>query len=86
MTAEGFYQQAVTLQGRIIRGESNERPVQAWAAVCRACANASNAKRTELLAFAKYGYTRSELSWFNNLERIWWVARAQVETLAARAA
>ncbi len=26
--------------GRIVRGESNERPVQAWAAVCRACAKA----------------------------------------------
>ena len=88
MTSQDFFNRATALQARIIRGESNETPVMAWAAVCRACANASNAKRNEIAAIAGPvpSYTRAELNWFNNLERVWWVARAQVETLAEKAA
>jgi hypothetical protein len=80
MSAQELYEEASRLHWQIVRGESNERPITAWAAVCRTCARASNAKRNELADVAKYGYTRLELNWFNNLERIWWTARAQVET------
>lgn len=86
MTAQDHFEEAQRLQARIIRGESNERLVQSWAAVCRACARANDAKRNELQAVAQYGYTRLELNWFNNLERVWWTARAQVQTLAGEAA
>jgi hypothetical protein len=89
MTKAGHdhYNDAIALRDRIISGQSNERPVQAWAAVCRACAKANNAYRAEFDAKSfGCGYTRFELSMLNNLERVWWTARAQVETLGRMAA
>lgn len=83
MNAHQHYQQAIQLRNRIISGQSNERPVQAWAAVCRECAKASDAMRRELAD--RSFYSRLDLSFFNNLDRVWWYAKAQVETLAKEA-
>lgn len=77
-TGHDFYNEAITLRNRIVAGQSNERPVQAWAAVCRACANASNAYHRE---FDGRIHGRLENNAFNNLDRVWWHAKAQVETL-----
>jgi hypothetical protein len=41
--ADAHYRNAIQLRSRIVSGASNERPVQAWAAVCRACAMANDA-------------------------------------------
>lgn len=81
-TGHDYYNEAIALRDRIISGQSNERPVQAWASVCRACAKANNAYRREFDARSfGQGYTRFELSMLNNLDRVWWTAKAQVETL-----
>lgn len=84
MTADDHFQEARRLRALIVTGATNQTPIQGWASVCRACYRASNAKRAELAAHD--AYTRLELNWFNNLESVWWPARAQVETLAKRAA
>ena len=83
MTADHHYRQALVLRDRILRGQHNERPVQAWAAVCRECAKASDAFRREM-----DGRTRGRAAhaWLNNLDAVWWPAKAQVETLARGAA
>ena len=81
-TAHEHYRKAVELRNRIVAGQSNERPVQAWAAVCRQCAKANDAMRRELGGKV---HTRLDHSFFNNLDRIWWAAKAQVETLARAA-
>lgn len=75
------YNEAVALRNRIIAGQSNERPVMAWAAVCRSCAKANDAFRHEETGV----HGRRHQSFLNNLDAIWWVAKAQVETLARRA-
>ena len=82
--ARTHYLRAIELRDRIASGQSNEPTVMAWAAVCRECAKANNAKRQELDGRA--AYTRLELGFFNNLNRVWWPAKAQVETLARMAA
>ena len=74
--------EAKSLRDRILRGQSNELPVQAWAAVCRACAKATDAFRRENAGCAAYG--RRHHVWLNNLDAIWWAAKAQVETLARK--
>jgi hypothetical protein len=85
-TGHEFYSEAVALRARILSGKSNEPAVMAWASVCRACAKASNAYRREFNARSfGTGYTRSELSTLNNLEAVWFTARAQVETLGRAA-
>lgn len=87
MTAgDRHYEEARRLRDLITSSASNERPIMAWAAVCRECAKASNAKRNELAADGRIAYTRSECNWFSNLDRIWWYAQAQVETRAVKAA
>lgn len=75
-TAIDLYNNALRLRDRAVSGQSNELPVQTWAAVCRECAKASNAKRHELNGLDA---TRLDLSFFNNLNRVWWYAKAQVE-------
>lgn len=82
-TAHSHYTAALELRSRILAGQSNERPVQAWAAVCRQCAIASRKFRDEINDIT---YTRADLSFLNNLDRVWWYAKAQVETLAREAA
>lgn len=82
-TAHDHYKRAIELKNRIIAGQSNETPVQAWAGVCRACAKASNAKWNEL---GDRVHGPSQHSFFNNLDRVWWAAKAQVETLARQVA
>jgi hypothetical protein len=77
--ADEFYRVALALRDRIVSGQSNERPVQAWAAVCRACSNANNAMHREL---AGRVHGRAQHVWFSNLDKIWWAAKAQVETIA----
>jgi len=77
-TAYDFYNEAIALRNNIVAGKTNETPIMAWAAVCRACAKANNAKRNEM---GRNVATRLDLSFFNNLDRVWWVAKAQVETL-----
>ncbi len=81
-TGHDYYNEAIALRDRIISGQSNERPIMAWAAVCRACANANNAYRREFGGF----HGRLEIGKLNNLDRVWWPARAQVETLGRMAA
>lgn len=80
-TAHDHYKAAIALRDRIVSGSSNERPVQAWAAVARECAKASDKFRAENPGV----HGRSQQSFFNNLDKIWWAARAQVETLARAA-
>jgi hypothetical protein len=77
-TSYELYQEANALYHRVASGHTNETPIMAWAGVCRACAKASNATRNELQGYDYY--TRLELNFFNNLDRIWSVAKAQVET------
>jgi hypothetical protein len=77
------YNEARRLQGLAISG-SNQTPVQAWAAVCRQCAIANDKFRNALKDHLSY--TRLELNFLNNLERIWGPARAQVEHNARKAA
>lgn len=76
-TAHDHYLNAIRLRDRIVSDQSNEPPVMAWAAVCRECAKANSAKRRELDGLS--AYTRLELSFFSNLDRVWWFAKAQVE-------
>jgi len=83
MNSDEHYKAAISLRNRVLDGKTNETPVMAWAAVCRECAKANDAKRREINSLV---YTRSELAFFNNLDRVWWYAKAQVETLARRAA
>lgn len=71
---------AVALRNRIIAKQTNETPIQAWAAVCRECANANNAKRRELAG--KPFHSFSDNRFFTRLDRIWDVAKAQVEALS----
>lgn len=82
-TSHDHYKAAIALRDRIISGQSNELPVQAWAHVCRACAKANDAKRRELDGRV---HGRADHSFFNNLDRVWWAAKAQVETLARKVA
>jgi hypothetical protein len=76
--ADTFYRNAIQLRDRIVAGQSNELPVQAWAAVARECAKASDAFRREESGF----HGRRHQAFLNNLDAIWWVAKAQVETIA----
>lgn len=76
------YNAAIALRDRIVRGQSNERPVQAWAAVARECAIALNKFLAEN---AGRVHGRSHHSFLDNLDRVSWFARAQVETLARKA-
>lgn len=82
--ADSFYFNAIALRDRIMAGQTNETLVQAWASVCRECAKANDARRRELADKAAYGYAENQ--WFVRLDRVWWHAKAQVETLARRAA
>ena len=78
-TARDFYKQAIALRDRIVSGESNLPPVQAWAAVCRECAKANEAFWNEQ---GNRIHGRSHQSFLTNLDRVWWAAKARVETLA----
>jgi hypothetical protein len=82
-TAEYHLNAAIDLRGRILARQSNETPVQAWAGVCRQCAFADAAKRMELAS--KPCHSFSDNRWFARLDRIWWTAKAQVETLGKAA-
>ena len=90
-TVHNFYNEAIALRNRIVSRQSNERPIMAWAAVCRACAKAHDAYRREFYRrefdarSGGRGYTRLELNTMNNLDRVWWCAKAQVETLGRAA-
>ncbi|CAM6053389.1 unnamed protein product [Sphagnum tenellum] len=77
------YDEARRLQGLAISG-SNETPVKAWAAVCRQCAIANERFRNSLKD--QLSYTRFELGFLNNLERIWGTARAQLAHHQGKAA
>ena len=85
-TGYDFYKEAIALRNAILDGKSTETPVKAWAAVCRACAKANDAYRAEFDAksFGR-GYGRFELCQLENLDAVWWIAKAQVETLGRRA-
>ncbi len=78
MNAHGHYELALQLRNRIIAGQSNETPVQAWAGVVRNCAIAASKFRAEVNQMT---YTRAELAFLNNIDRIWQPAKAQVQTL-----
>ena len=81
-TGHDHYNEAIALRNRILAKQTNETPIMAWASVCRACAKANDAYRREFDARSGgRGYTRFELSQLNNLDRVWWVAKAQVETM-----
>lgn len=82
LAAYNHYNAAIALRDRILDGKSNERPVQAWAAVARECAKAENAYR---VATEGHIHGRSDQSFLTNLDKISWAARAQVETLAKEA-
>lgn len=82
-TARDHYLEAIALRDRIFRKQTNETPIMAWAHVCRACAKANDAKHRELAG--KLWYGRMDLNFFNNLDSVWWYAKAQVETLARKA-
>lgn len=86
-TSSQLIEEARNLYYRVAAGQTNETKIMAWAGVCRAFAKASNAYRADCDARAcGRGYTRFELNQFNNIDRLWWVAKAQVETLGRRAA
>lgn len=78
-TAHDHYKAAIVLRDRILDGKSNERPVQAWAAVCRECAKAEWKFRLENEGRV---HGRSHQAFLTNLDRVAWYAHAQVETIA----
>lgn len=80
--ADAHYRNAIQLRSRIVSGASNERPVQAWAAVCRACAMANDAFWREM---GDRVHGRAAQAFLTNLDRVWDRAKAQVETLARAA-
>lgn len=81
-TAHDHYKAALALRDRILSGKSNERPVQAWAAVARECAKANDKFWAEMGGRV---HGRSQQSFLENLDRIWWSAKAQVETIGRSA-
>lgn len=82
-TSHDHYNAAIILRGRILSGQSNEKPVQAWAAVARQCAIAEDKFRAENEGRI---HGRSHQSFLNNLDKVAWFASAQVETLARKVA
>lgn len=82
-TAREHYKAAIALRDRILDGKSNQTLVQAWASVCRECAKAENKFYAET---AGRVHGASQHSFLNNLDRVWWYARAQVETLGRQTA
>lgn len=81
-TSHDFYKTAIELRDRILSGKSNERPVQAWAAVARECAKAENKFYAENEGRI---HGRAHQAFLSNLDKIAWAANAQVETLARAA-
>lgn len=82
-TADDHYNEALSIRDRILSGSTNERLVQAWASVCRECAKANDKYWAELGGRV---HGRAQQAFFANLDRVWWNAKAQVETLAKMAA
>lgn len=77
-TSHDHFKAAVALRNRIVSGQTNETPVQAWAAVARQCAIANDK------FWAEQGsriHGRAQQAFLSNLDKISWAARAQVETL-----
>ena len=83
MASDNHLSAAIALRSRIVAKQTNETPIQAWAAVCRECANANNAKHRELAGKPYHSF--SDNRFFTRLDRVWEVAKAQVETLAKTA-
>lgn len=81
-TAHEHYKAAIELRNRIIAGQTNEIPAQAWAAVCRECAKANDKFWTEQ---GNRIHGRSQQSFLTTLDKVWWNARAVLETIAGRA-
>lgn len=81
-TAHDHYAAAIALKNRIVAGQSNERPVQAWASVARECAIANNKFWAEQGARV---HGHSQQAFLSNLDKVWWTAKAQVETLGRAA-
>jgi hypothetical protein len=80
MTAHEIYTAAHAKYLRIVAGDINETQIMAWASVARSCQHAKDAFRRENADYAYYG--RWQLSFLDNVERIHWIARANVESLA----
>ena len=82
MDSYDHYKLALERRDRILSGASNETPIKAWAAVARECAIA-NDKFWDEQGSRIHG--RSQQSFLFNLDKIWWAASAQVETLGREA-
>lgn len=82
MLSDTRYNEAVALYNRIIAGQNNEPAIAAWAGVARKCAQAKFAFRNENADYMSY--SRWQLSWLNNVDRIEFVARAQLNSLTAQ--
>jgi hypothetical protein len=80
-TSHEHYKTAIALRDRILSGRSNERAVQAWASVARHCAIANDLFRREESGI----HGRRHQAFLSNLDKVWWAAKAQVETLARAA-
>lgn len=78
-TSHEHYKAAVTKRDMILKGRINETLVMAWASVARSCAKAESAFRREHEGRTFGTWHNSQL---DNIDRIGWYARAQVETLA----
>lgn len=76
-----LHDEAAALSRRIVRKEHNVPTPQAWAQVARLCMFASSAMRDHIAASGDNAATRLELSFFNNVGRTEWTARAQLETI-----
>ena len=76
-TASDHMNKARRLRDTINAGKTNLAAPQAWAQVCRQCAIA-NSKRWDEIGGRVH--TRLDNSWFANLDRIWWDARARQES------
>ncbi len=77
-SARQYYQTAIDLRDRIVLNKTNLPLIKAWVEVARACAKAENAFYAENIGRV---HGRSHQSFLSNLDRIAWIARAQVETL-----
>ena len=87
MTADELLKNASAMRDRILAGTAEGPLVQAWAAVARECAKADLRRQEELSNLPGYapGFRPLDTIFERSLDRVWYWARAQVETRAREA-
>ena len=76
-----LHDEACALTRQIVARETNQPIPMAWAQVARLCMRSNSAMRDHIAAMGDNTATRLELSFFNNVSRTEWTARAHLETI-----